>query len=147
MDNDLSKCKVGDWIATAIGWLKVQCIDENSEYPVIAKCQIERKDPIINNCRTYTNNGHYYKNDKAPSAFVEPPEWLLKYIGPKPCEFKKDELVMVRGYDDLDEMLRYFAYYEDDKYYAYDNGNTSITSRGRNSAWKYCRKAIKGEDY
>jgi len=134
MDNDLSKCKVGDLIATVKGWVKIT--SRAMDYY-----------PIYVESKTYTLDGKREDDDKAPSAFVEPPEWLLEYIGPKPCEFKKDELVMVRGHDDLEWVLRYFAYYEGDKYYAYNSGNTSITSRGSASAWKYCRKAIEGEDY
>jgi len=135
MDNDLSKCKVGDKIATLLGWKRITSIGFNSEYPIDIEGVL------------YTLNGHYLEDHKAPSAFVDPPEWLLEYIGPKPCEFKKDELVIVTGDGNSCKALRYFAYYEDDKYYAYDNGNTSITSRGKTSAWKYCRKAIEGEDY
>jgi len=136
MDNDLSKCKVGDWVTTLYGWGQVEeIVSLNDDYPI-----------RINN-RLYTREGFFYKVHKAPSAFVEPPEWLLEYIGPKPCEFKKDELVMVKEHNTSNETLRYFAYYKNNEYYIYNNGNTSITSRGRTSAWKYCRKAIEGEDY
>ena len=136
MNNDLSKYEIGDWIATTAGWKQLNEINHNfTAYPISI------------GDKTYTPDGRYKVEDIVPSAFVEPPEWLLEYIGPKPCSFEKDDLVMVKGYDDLDEMLRYFAYYEGDKYYTYDNGNTSITSRGRTSSWKYCRKAIEGEDY
>jgi len=103
--------------------------------------------PIQVNGRTYTQEGFFYKVHKAPSIFINPPEWLLEYIGPKPCEFEKDELVMVGEYNDRGWMLRCFAYYKDDKYYTYNDGRNSITSRGKTTSWKYCRKAIEGQDY
>jgi len=136
MDNDLSKCKVGDWIATLFGWEQIEDIDS-----------IDDGYPIRINGRPYTREGFFYLVHKAPSAFVEPPEWLLEYIGPKPCPFKKDELVMIKSRIDIEERLRYFAYYKDGKYYAYNDGRTSVTAKRKTVAWKYCRKAIKGEDY
>jgi len=136
MDNDLSKCKVGDWIATLYGWKQVEEIGSlNDKYPI-----------LINN-KLYTREGFFFIMHKAPSAFVEPPEWLLEYIGPKPCEFKKDELVIVTGDGNSCKALRYFAYYKNNKYHVYCGGSTSITSRRSTSAWEYCRRAIEGEDY
>ena len=103
--------------------------------------------PICVGSKIYTIDGKLRTDDKAPSAFIDPPEWLLKFIGSKPCSFKKDELVMVKARETSDEALRYFAYYGGNKYYTYNSGNTSITSRGNASAWGYCRKAIEGQDY
>jgi len=136
MDNDLSKCKVGDWVATLYGWAQIEEIGSlNDDYPI-----------LINNL-LYTREGFFYKAHKAPSAFIDPPGWLLKYIGPKPCEFKKNELVMVRMRIDHRWCLRYFAQHKKKGYATYDYGKTSYTAKGAISVWKYCRKAVEGEDY
>ena len=136
MDNDLSKCKVGDWIATLYGWKQIEEIGSlNDAYPI----QIDS--------RFYTREGFFYIVHKIPSAFIEPPEWLLKYIGPKPCEFKKDELVMVRYFAKDTEYLRYFSHYENNKYSVFADGRTSHTANGITQQWEYCRKAIEGKDY
>jgi len=130
MNNNLSKCKPGDWIATIQhGWLQIKRVEVEVLYS------------IITDRDSYTLSGRDYSEDKAPSAFVDPPEWLLEYIGPKPCEFKKDDLVIVDN-----TCLRYFSHYEDGKYYTYCGGQTSITTQ-ETIAWDSCRKAIKGEDY
>jgi len=139
MDNDLSKCKVGDWIATIqFGWIQIDMIGD-----------MESRYPISTAETTYTSSGKHFIENKVPSAFVEPPEWLLEYIGPKPCEFKKDELVIV--WDDEAEkspsFLEYFCRMDGNHYLCYQYGKTSITSQGRTHKWTHCRKAIEGEDY
>jgi hypothetical protein len=64
--------KVGDWIATIQrGWVKVTKITDSS-YPIMA------------GSISYTEDGLYSMNNKAPSAFINPPDWLRRYIGPKP---------------------------------------------------------------
>jgi len=134
MNNNLNKCKVGDWIATPAGWEKITEI-------------VKRVYPVCAGSGIYTIDGKFRLDDKAPSAFVEPPEWLLKYIGPKPCEFKKDELVMVRYFAKDTEYLRYFSHYENNKYSVFADGRTSHTANGITQQWEYCRKAIEGKDY
>ena len=136
MENDLSKCKIGDWIATTVGSKQLN----TSDYTDVTY-------PIAIGDKTYTSDGKYKVEDIVPSAFVNPPEWLLEYIGPKPCEFEKDELVMVRMRIDHRWCLRYFAQHKKKGYATYDYGKTSYTAKGAISVWKYCRKAVEGEDY
>jgi len=139
MNNDLTKCKKGDWIATIQhGWQQIERIND-----------IESPLPIITTYANYTLSGRYFPENVAPSAFVDPPDWLLDFIGPKPCEFKKDDLVVVWEEDD-DNCVRfweYFSHMEGDKYACFPNGKTSYTANGLVHTWKYCRKAVKGEDY
>jgi len=137
MENDLSKCKIGDWIATTVGWKQLN----TSDYTDVTY-------PIAIGDKTYTSDGKYKVEDIVPSAFVNPPEWLLEYIGPKPCEFEKDELVMV--WDDGEKYspyLEYFSHMKGNKYACFQMGRTSFTARGKVHTWEYCRKAIEGEDY
>jgi len=136
MKNDLSKCKVGDLIATALGWEKIAKITK------IYHCT-----HIHVASGVYTVDGKLDKSDKAPSAFIDPPDWLLEYIGPRPYPFEKDELVMVRYFARDTEYLRYFSHYENNKYYVFIDGRTSYTANGITQQWEYCRKAVRGVDY
>ena len=73
--SDLSEVQVGDWICTAShGWTRVTDIYRQRRYPIVTAED------------SYTVEGLQYRQDKAPTAFSEPPEWLLKIVGPKPYE-------------------------------------------------------------
>jgi len=77
-DSDLSKCRVGDYVASArYGWVEIVTHDKSDTegYPIRIK---ERGS-------WFTYEGFLDKGDKAPSIFVTPPQWLLEIIGPKPA--------------------------------------------------------------
>ena len=138
MENNLGRCKKGEWIATTVGWKQVKRIHNYAHTY-----------PINIDDRLYTLDGKLHACDIVPSAFVDPPDWLLEYIGPKPCEFRKDELVIVWDEDTekCPTFLEYFCRTEGNNYLCYQHGRTSATSQGKVNAWTHCRKAIKGEDY
>jgi hypothetical protein len=129
-DSDLSKVKTDDYIATIqFGWVKVINIDKNSPYSIVTKYQ------------AYIKDGKRQVGEIAPSAFIKPPKWLEEIIGTKPCEFKKDELVLVSN-DGFYWTKRYFSKYIENKYYCFKQGRTSKTAIDSNdiSAWIYCKK-------
>jgi len=77
MDHDLSKCQLGDYVATLKGWSKVKVTKHDATYPICV------------GGRSFSLNGYDSFNDKIPSCFIEPPKFWFEIIGPKPCKFKK----------------------------------------------------------
>lgn len=89
MSSDLSKVKVGDYICTAAhGWERVVDAHEISNYPINTEIS------------SYTIDDKLYIVDKFPTASVEMPEELG--FGPKPCEFKKGEVIAIRDHSQED---------------------------------------------
>ena len=83
MNNDLSKCKVGDWIWTIRdGWGKVVDRKNEYDYPIIFEGHNAN-----NNGDSYTKYGKLRYDDKYPSAFLEPPEGFD--AEPKPVKMVK----------------------------------------------------------
>ena len=122
MENDLSKLKVGDWLATVPkGWIKIDDIDTGCTYCI---------------CDKYTIDGKYHKSDKYPTAFANPPQWLIDIIGPKPCEFKKGDKVLVKSMLEGHGFLRrYFSHEKDDFYYCFNNGADEWAADGDIIQW------------
>ena len=88
----------------------------------------------------YTVCGRYDKDDKHPSAWLEPPEYFN--AEPKPCEFKKGDKVLVSYADDGTGRKRYFSHYsKDGNFSCYVDGQTEWTSDGMTSKWNRCKKA------
>ena len=135
MENDLSKCAIGSWIATTEGWKQVK---RSHNYA--------HTYPINIGERSYTLDGKVHACDIVPSALVDPPNWLLEYIGPKPCEFEKDDPVLVWNTGDI-KFYMHFSHMEGGKYICFADGRTSYTTDGKVDAWTHCRKAVAGEDY
>ncbi len=130
--SDLNKVKEGDYIATIpFGWVKVVRIDKSNPYSIRTKLGAFMKD------------GTRQIEEKAPSAFIKPPEWLEEIIGHKPCEFKKDDQVLVSN-DKLYWTKRYFSHVDKDGcgYYCFKHGRTSWSAINENdiSFWEYCKK-------
>ena len=133
--SDLSKVEVGDWIATiAWGWCRVKRISSFGSYPI-----------QVNRHSSYTFDGKNAPRDKAPSAFIIPPQWLLEIIGPKPCEFSKGDKVMVRNCGDSKWYPRYFSHQDRDFYCCFADGSTEWSNSGEMVQWEQCRKPTEEE--
>ena len=137
MDHDLSKCKVGDWICTAqFGWVQINTINDSLLHPISVVLDGYEE--------TYTLNGFHHKDDKFPSAFIEPPkDWNAE---PRPHRFKKDDRVLVRDDKDAKWNRRYFAYEEKGKVYCYPSGYTSWTTKAAPLSWNYIKPWSEEED-
>ena len=129
MNHDLSKCEVGDWICTAqFGWVQINTINSSFIHPISVVLDGYEE--------TYTLDGYHNKDDKFPSAYVEPPEeWNA---------FRKDDKVLVG--DDKGDLWarRYFSHEKDGKYFCYVDGMDSWTSAWLPSnklydSWKYIK--------
>lgn len=128
-NNDLSNVKVGDYIWTIkSGWSKV----------IWKHGALFELDGGDGDDTVYNSTGKN-RRDKYPSAWLEPPECFN--AEPKPCEFKKGDMVIVRCNSDRMGYKRYFSHYEDDSYYCFVNGQTEWSSNGETSTWEYCKKA------
>ncbi len=120
-DNDLSRCKVGDWIFTIhVGWARISDIDDD-------------RLPIVVRGRYYTYDGLNNPNEKCPSAFVTPPKCFNP--GPKPVEFKKGDRVLVGSLKEK----RYFSHMFNDMFVCFEYGCDEWTSNGT-TAWSCCIK-------
>lgn len=127
-NNDLSNVKVGDYIWTIkSGWSKV----------IWKHGTLFELDGGDGDDTVYNSTGKN-RRDKYPSAWLEPPECFN--AEPKPCEFKKGDMVIVRCNSDRMGYKRYFSHY-DDIYYCFVNGQTEWSSDGETSTWEYCKKA------
>jgi len=131
--SDLSKCKVGDNIATVqYGWEKITNICHDEEYIILY---------IKNISKIFHYNGFSSNEDKHPTAFTEEdcPSWLLEIIGPPPCKFKKGDRVICNG------NRRYFSHEEDGLYYCFYNGRDEWTSGGGETNGWYKTEVKKWE--
>ena len=137
MNSDLSKVVEGDYIWTiAEGWVKVR-----RTIPIFHS-QASNEHPIETvGDYTYSLDGKLYINDKYPSAFTIPPKEFNP--GPKPCEFKKGDRVMVQDEEDDDWWCkRYFIKY-DGKHFIVSMD--SIGWSGELENWDKCRKPTNEE--
>ena len=126
MKSDLSKSKVGDWIATVMwGWLKITKLYPGNRYGV----EFKTNDDTVN----VTHNGCLYKFDKYPTAFTAKacPQWLIDIIGKKPCKFKKGDKVLLNG-----DLKRYFSHETHGYYYCFEDGKDAWTSNGKVNEWQ-----------
>ena len=131
--NDLSNVKVGDWIATtSAGWAKVVSITPSSKYPICTE---------KNRYTRYTIDGKVWQKDVAPVAFTIPPEWLSPFIGPKPCEFEPDEVILV-SHNSMDWYMRHFVSKEGQCYKCVCDGRSLKTQQGSYDAknWPLAKK-------
>lgn len=87
----------------------------------------------------YTVCGRYDKDDKHPSAWLEPPEFFN--AEPKPCEFKKGDKVFVKQRHAREWRKAYFHNYDGEYYFCYPDGKTEWTSGNMSEAWNQCKKA------
>ena len=133
-NSDLTAVKPGDWICTTKrGWVQVSEVKSCEHYSVVVYLKGESL--------SFTPEGKLWEADVAPSAFVEPPEWLLKFTGPKPCEFKKGDKVLVSDTgDELDWKRRYFSHYKGGRYLCFLYGADEWGSEGKASSWSFCKK-------
>ena len=93
MKNDLSKCKVGDWIWTiSSGWVNIYNISTKGEYEIFAS----------DYDKSYTADGKANINDKYPSAFTEPPEGFG--AEPKPVKIVKKWRWAIKYGDNLSKI-------------------------------------------
>ena len=131
--SDLSCVEVGDWICTfRVGWDRVASLLSGTSilYPILTESGI-----------TYTIDGKRRKTDRVPTAFSEPPEWLIDIVGPRPCDFKKWDRVLVRDSSGNTWIRRYFSHVGDDgRLYCFNDGQDEWTSDGAVTPWKYCKK-------
>jgi len=127
MNSDLSNIKVGDWIWTIHeGWTKVlegDCGWETSKH-------------------SYYSNGKESRHDEYPSAFLEPPEGFN--AGPKPCELKKGDEVLVGNSPVECIERRYFSHVDSEgNFHCFPFGETKWTmgeEDGRTIVWPYYKK-------
>lgn len=130
-NSDLSNVKVGDYIWTIqSGWTKVVDVNTCITHPI-----------SCDNRYSYDTEGKVCGMDSYPSAFINPPKCFCGE--PKPCEFKKGDMVIV-GYNiNFSGNKRYFSHYEEDdnSYHCYSDGGTEWSSNGETSRWHNCKKA------
>jgi hypothetical protein len=122
----LSGVKYGDWIATIRdGWVQVTS----------NQCPIEAGGEV------YTITG-FCSADKAPSAFVDPPEWLLDYIGPRPVDFAPDEVILVSDKRSAEYVPRHFVRMEGDRAVCVRDGRSMKTMLNSHDVckWIYFKK-------
>ena len=126
MKNDLSELRVGDWLATVqYGWLQIKNIHYNNNIH-----------PIQTNHEYFTFDGKTHNYDKYPTAFANPPQWLIDIIGPKPCDFKKGDKVLVKSMlEGRGFLRRYFSHEKDDFYYCFNNGADEWAADGDIIQW------------
>lgn len=90
----------------------------------------------------YTVCGRYDKDDKHPSAWLEPPECFN--AEPKPCEFKNGDKVLVSNSLEADRetwIKAYFSHATRDYVCVYLEGMTEWSSDGAVERWSFCQKA------
>lgn len=125
-NNDLSN--VNGLIYTAKnGWENAVDNKEEVDYPILTENE------------KYTICGRLHVDDKHPSAWLEPPEYLNAES--KPCELKKGDMVIAKFNIDDVERKRYFSHHEKGNYYCYSDGMTEWSSEGRVSFFPICEKA------
>ena len=130
LKNDLSKCKVGDWVWSVVtGWEKITRIAKKNCYPVET------------DSRSFTLDGRLYISHKYPSCFTEPPACFN--AGARPCEFKNGDRVLVKTYSGYEWYRRYFSHMSPGTelhYACYTDGADEWSSKGNYCHWKYCKK-------
>lgn len=112
--------------------VRVLCVDrKDTVWPVVAMYQKE-------NCEGVSfhkiNDGTAWNGRDLDLIEVSPYE-----------DFKKDDKVMVRDYEDFTWNKRYFAYEKAGKVYCFENGQDSWTSDNQVTSWNYCRKPTQEE--
>ena len=130
--SDLSNIRVGDWICTCrAGWTRVTSLLHGTS----TWCPILTESGL-----TYTLDGKRRGADCGPTAFSDPPKWLIDIVGPKPCALQKWDRVLVSDFNDT-WRRRYFSHVGDSgKFYCFSNGQDEWTSDGSVSPWRYCKK-------
>jgi len=123
-NSDLSKCEVGDMVASIKhGWLKVL---GSFGFVVSLECKDDDDTLVVQ------KSGKFHKDDKAPSYFSIPPQWLFDIIGPKPKPekiFTEGQRVLVWEEED-DKSRRIYAYKKDGEHYVYNDSGDKWTSYG-----------------
>ena len=137
------KTKVGDRIATVKdGWVKVTKISLSNTG---RKIHTSTK-------RSYNSQGKENDSDAAPSAFDDPPQWLLDYIGPL---IKDGDRVMAWRSGEkgnprsiCKEPVKRCIYKEPIKgggHLCYVDGKNEWTSNGETEKWDYV-ELVEEED-
>ena len=125
--NDLSKCKVGDYIWTIFfGWKKVTNINRSKHYPI-----------LVNNIML-TIDGRVNVDDLAPVAFTKPPKWFK--AEPMPYSFEKGDKVLVKDIRSENWVRQYFSHYKNGKYYTSSCGCIECIYNGSLVEWSMCKK-------
>ncbi len=113
--------------------VRVLCVDMKSDWPVV--CIIKYPDGT-ENTNSVTIYGKDWDGEESDFDLIEVSPWE---------DFKKDDKVMVKGFEGGLWSKRHFAYEKDGRAYVYQEGMTSWSSDDEAITWKYCRKPTEEE--
>jgi hypothetical protein len=139
MSVDFTKVPVGTRVETAWGPGKIVLTNNKNPYPVMVT--LDNSDAA----EMYTADGRYVTHEKRPTLFLAPFEWPTQEQPPPPLKLAVDYPVMVRQTSEHNWEKRHFAGWEGQRIVTFPYGQTSFTTKTKNTAWRQWRLPTEEE--